>query len=113
MVSRLAINCCDQPWVEMRLEAKRALVFLCHFYDSDVRIDPGYTDPHWVSILLVVTLSLIRTRTNTENCHVLTFIKSEEGFDLSGMVDASFSNVPITKSSYYDYVLRLGANPIT
>ena len=49
---------------------------------------------------------------DTENEHILTYVRSAEGFDLSGMVDASFSNDPITKRSYFGYVLRFGANPI-
>ena len=32
--------------------------------------------------------------------------------DLSGMVDASFANDPLTKRSYFGYCLKFGANPI-
>ena len=55
--------------------------------NSDIRKDPGFTDAQWESILLMVTLSLIRTRTSKvvrdvlgavegsadiqEECHVL------------------------------------------
>ena len=49
----------------MRLEAKTACVFLCQIITPDIRKDPGCTDAQWESILLMVTLSLIRTRTRT------------------------------------------------
>ena len=34
-----------------------------------------------------------------ENDHILTYVRSADGVDLSGMVDASFSNDPITKQA--------------
>ena len=46
-----------------------------------------------------------------EDC-VLTYRKSPNGLDLSGMVDASFANDPVTKRSYFGYCLRFGGNPI-
>ena len=38
--------------------------------------------------------------------------RSPDGMDLSGMVDASFSNDPLTKRSYFGYCLKFGDNPI-
>ena len=48
-----------------RLEAKTACVFLSQTTNTDIRMKPGYTDACWVSILLMVTVSFIRTRTRT------------------------------------------------
>ena len=49
---------------------------------------------------------------DTEESCVLTYRRSPDGLDLTGMVDASFANDPLTKRSYFGYVLRFGANPI-
>ena len=46
-----------------------------------------------------------------ENC-VLTYRKSPYVLDLTGTVDAIFANDPLTKRSYFGYVLTFGANPI-
>ena len=49
---------------------------------------------------------------DTEESCVLTYRRSRDGLDLTGMVDASFANDPLTKRSYFGYVIRFGANPI-
>ena len=46
-----------------------------------------------------------------EEC-VLTYRKSSDGMNLWSMVDSSFNNDPVTKRSYFGYVLKCGANPI-
>ena len=52
----------DQTWVEVRLEAKTACVFLCQTVTSDIRKKPGYTDAFWVSILLMVEMILNKNK---------------------------------------------------
>ena len=42
--------------------------------NTDIRMKPGYTDAFWVSILLMVTVSFIRTRTRTNRHRSAGFV---------------------------------------
>ena len=110
----------DNPIVPYDTFDSRRILGLAAYIVLGIRPDAAhaaaiiarFTGSKQTEAVIQHTVRLAWYLVDTENDHVLTFIRSMEGFDLNGMVDASFSNDPITKRSYFGYVLRFGANPI-
>ena len=110
----------DNPIVPYDVFDSRRILGLAAYIILGIRPDAAhvasivarFTGNKQTEAVIRHTVRLAWYLVDTEEDCVLTYRKSSDGMDLSGMVDASFANDPLTKRSYFGYCLKFGANPI-
>ena len=110
----------DNPIVPYDVFDSRRILGLAAYIILGIRPDAAhvasivarFTGTKQTEAVIRHTVRLAWYLVDTEEDCVLTYRKSSNGMDLSGMVDASFANDPLSKRSYFGYFIKFGDNPI-